>query len=190
MKNPMEMPWKRAVIGMLVLLGLAVVLSACGDEESPVLPAKGLPMPEFSLMSLDGESVSSSELFRAKVVVLNVWATWCPPCRQEMPDLIRLSRLLPRDRFLVVGLAVDSHADDVRAFMRDHGIVFPVFWDQNGKQVAAPRLGVFKYPETFVINREGVVVEKVNGAFPWADPEVVAILHAIEKTGRVPPQEG
>ena len=143
-------------------------------------------MPKFQMSTLDGKLVKSHDQFAGKVVVLNVWATWCPPCRKEMPDLIRLSRLLPSNKFAVIGLSVDNNPDDVRTFIKAHHIPFPIFWDKGGKHVAAPVLGVFKYPETFVINRRGIYVDKIIGALPWASSGVVGVLNYIYKTGHAP----
>ena len=170
-------------------LPLLLLLTACTASEQPqqpTHPVKDKPMPSFQMQTLDGNLVNSHARFAGKVVILNVWATWCPPCRKEMPDLIRLSRLLPSNQFAVIGLAVDQNDNDVRAFIAQHHIPFPIFWDRGGKQVAAPVLGTFKYPETYIINRRGILIDKVIGAFPWAAPRVVALLHAIYKTGHVP----
>ncbi len=179
---------------MLVLLALGALLSACSaaGEQGGGLPVKGKAMPVFQMTTLDGKPVSSHSQFVGKVIILNVWATWCPPCRKEMPDLIRLSRLLPANKFTVIGLSVDNNADDVRDFIKEQNIPFPIFWDKGGKQVGGPVLGVFKYPETFIINRRGIYVEKVVGGFPWQSPRTVAILNSVYKTGEipVPPKKG
>jgi len=176
----------------LLLAGILAACSSGGEQQASSLPVKGKAMPVFQMGTLDGKQVNSHAQFAGKVIVLNVWATWCPPCRKEMPDLIRLSRLLPANKFTVIGLAADENADDVRAFVAKNKIPFPIFWDQGGKQVAGPRLGTFKYPETYIINRRGVYLEKVVGGFPWASPRTVAIMNAIYKTGKIPepPKKG
>jgi len=170
---------------LFLLAGLLASCSAA-DQQSSSLPVKGETMPVFQMNRLDGKPVNSHEQFAGKVTILNVWATWCPPCRKEMPDLIRLSRLLPANKFTVIGLSVDNKAADVRAFIKEHHIPFPIFWDQGGKQIAGPKLGVFKYPETYIINRRGVYIEKIIGGFPWASPQMVFVLNSIYKTGKVP----
>jgi len=166
------------------------VLSGCSDNQVNTLPEKDKPMPSFSMLSLSGGKVSSTELFKDKVVVLNIWATWCPPCRDEMPDLVKLSTMLPQDKFLVVGLATDKNLQHVQGFVKEHGVSFPIYWDDGGKAIAADVLGVTRYPETFVLNRKGILVEKVVGGFPWAAPQMRKILTAIYETGGVPPAKG
>jgi thiol-disulfide isomerase/thioredoxin len=174
---------------LLWLSLLGVLLASCSAAEQQGgggMPVKGKAMPKFQMTTLDGKQVNSHAQFAGKVIILNVWATWCPPCRKEMPDLIRLSRLLPANKFKVIGLSVDSNADDVRTFIKEHHIPFPVYWDQGGQQVAGPILSTFKYPETYVINRRGLLVDKVIGAFPWASPQMVEVLNYIYKTGHAP----
>jgi len=169
-----------------ISLFLAVFLSGCSDEKVMALPEKGKAMPVFTMTSLSGEKNSSEALFKDKVVVLNVWATWCPPCRDEMPDLIKLSEMLPKDKFLVIGLATDQGVQHVKDFVKEHHVSFSIYWDDGGKAIALDILGVSRYPETFVLNRKGVLVERVVGGFPWASPQIKIILEAIYNTGEVP----
>ncbi|EAU55196.1 TlpA family protein disulfide reductase [Mariprofundus ferrooxydans] len=176
------------IIGLMLLAGLLAACSVDPDSSGKALPVKGQAMPIFKMGTLDGKLVDSHNLFAGKVIILNVWATWCPPCRKEMPDLIRLSRLLPANKFIVVGLAADNQAEDVRKFIEEKHVSFPIYWDKGGKQLAGPQLGVFKYPETFIINRRGVYLEKIMGGFPWASPITVRILNTIYNTGKIPEQ--
>jgi len=169
-----------------MLLAALLLLGACSNNPGNHVVNKGDTLPAMKLHDLSGKTVYSRELFAGKVIIFNVWATWCPPCRKEMPDLLRLSQILPKDRFMVAALSVDKNLDDVRAFVHEHGLTFPVFWDQEGRAIAEPELGVFKYPETLVINREGKVVTKVIGAYPWAGAETVRALKYIARYGDIP----
>jgi len=171
---------------LVALIALTLLLNACSEEQSQPFPKIGGAFPELEMRSLSGEKVNSRQFFADKVVVFNVWATWCPPCRKEMPDLIRLSKILPDEKFLVIGLVTDSNEEDVKAYVRKHGVSFPTFWDRGGSTIGGPLLGAHRYPETFVLNRSGTVIEKVTGAFPWSDPEMVEILNSIYETGHIP----
>jgi len=113
--------------------------------------------PDFAAPDLAGHAVRLSAL-RGKVVVLNLWATWCPPCREEMPSMERLYGQL-RDRDFQLG------------------ITFPVLIDPE-RQVGE-RYGVWGYPETFIIDRNGYVVERVIGPRDWATPAQLAALEAL-----------
>jgi len=177
-------PWS-----FFLMLGLMLSLSGC-SEETVAVAKIGEKMPPFQMMSLSGEMVDSQKLFAGKVVVFNAWATWCPPCRKEMPDLQRLSQLLPADKFLVAGLSVDNNLEDVKSFVSEQNVTFPMFWDEGGSKISNPIIRSFRFPETYILNADGIIVEKVAGAFPWASPEIIGILKVIQKTGKAPAPEG
>lgn len=172
---------------------LGAMLTACGSDENTGGNAtntnaassfeQGI-FPNMSLRTLDGAEIQTAEVFADKVVVFNVWATWCPPCRHEMPDLVRLSALLPKDKYVVVGLAADNDVEDVKAYVAEHGISFPVYWDEGGK-LAAKMLKVHRYPETFLVDNQGRIASKVVGAVPWADPENVSFIENLYSTAAV-----
>jgi len=166
----------------------ASLLLSCSETSKPEASVSiGSPLPDIQLLTVSGKIEQSRSKFSDKVVVLNLWATWCPPCRQEMPDLIQLSKLLPEDKFVVAGLSIDNSLEDVQSYIGEMNIPFPMYWDVGGQQLAVPIFKAFRYPETFVFNRQGVLVEKVTGAFPWASPEIVSILESIYSTGKIPP---
>lgn len=174
------------VRGLLAAAVLAFGLSACSEGDAPAAAKIGEKLPPLKMQAISGGVVDSSALFSGKVVVLNLWATWCPPCRHEMPDLERLSKLLPADKFMVAGISVDNNLDDVKAFVVEQGLSFPMYWDQGGSAIASPVFRSFRFPETFILNADGVVVEKVAGAFPWASPEMIRLLKVVQKTGVIP----
>ncbi|MDX8414520.1 MAG: TlpA disulfide reductase family protein [Mariprofundales bacterium] len=171
------------------MVGLVLLMAGCSspsDSGSGAMLQKGQPFPQLMMRDLSGGVGSSADLFRGKVVVFNVWATWCPPCRKEMPDLVRLSKMLPSSDFVVIGISVDEDLQALQRFVSEHDISFPVYWDQGGGAIAAKRLHVFKYPETFIINRDGVLIDRVIGAFPWASKASVKTLRYIAKHGVEP----
>jgi len=168
-----------------LLLTIGLLLGACSNETGikPVSVGIGDTLPAIQLLSTSGEVIDSKTLFKDKVVILNLWATWCLPCRKEMPDLVRLSELLPQDKFLVVGLSTDNNLKHVQDFMSEIDIPFPMFWDTGGQKIAVPIFKAFGYPETLVFNNKGVLVKKVTGIFPWASPEAITMLKEIQRTG-------
>jgi len=137
--------------------------------------------PDFAVPDLSGQAVRLSAL-RGKVVLLNLWTTWCPPCREEMPSMERLyERLRDRDFQL---LAVSQDEDGKRVvepFVKEMRLSFPVLVDPDHQ--VGDRYGVWGYPETFVIDRTGHVVERVIGPRDWASPEEVASLEALIAAG-------
>jgi peroxiredoxin len=133
--------------------------------------------PDFALPTLSGQAMRLSA-FRGKVVVLNLWTTWCAPCREEMPSMERLyDRLRDRDFQLLAVSQDEGGPGVVEAFVRELGLTFPVLVDPD-RQVG-DRYGVWGYPETFVIDRHGYVVERVIGPRDWSSREAVAALETL-----------
>ncbi len=154
------------------LLALFAVL-APGLGASSVRPA---PAPSWKLKDVDGKEVTS-EQFKGKVVVLDFWATWCPPCRAEIPGYIELQRKYMAEGLVIVGVSVDTEGPEVvRKFMKELGINYPiVMGDDDIVGAFAPIQG---YPTTFIIDREGRVRNKKLGREPTDayEKEILAIL--------------
>ena len=107
-----------------LLLIATLGLLACGEPPAPPGPRVGETFPALDLPALDGPPLNLGD-YRGRVLVLNVWATWCAPCREEMPSLQRLSERFPSGRFAVVGLTVDEDTNLAREFLLKYGIRFP-----------------------------------------------------------------
>lgn len=143
----------------LVLLLTLLVLVACAPAERSLPPAVaiGAPAPAYRSISIDGDSVSLAGE-RGKVMLLNIWATWCHPCRDELPILQRLHERHAAQGFEVIGVSVDARgeAKNVRAFARDFGLTYPIWLDPDERVTAtflAP--GV---PATYLIGRDGILL--------------------------------
>ncbi len=143
---------------------------------------QGSTAPQFELPQLSSGVPLDLTAFRGKVVLLNFWATWCPPCVKEMPSLQRLQEKLAGEDFVVLAISVDEDAEEVRDFVRRQGLTFPILFDPD--HVVAERYQALKYPETFLIDRSGVVaVSRFSGDRDW-DKEVwvSAIREVITKS--------
>ncbi len=137
----------------------AVQKAAIADEGNQYPVA-----PPFTLPDLNGKEVSLSD-FKGKVVFLNFWATWCPPCRREIPSFIELINKYGDDGFVVLGVAVDPREfEKVKPFAEQIGINYPVVYDKKG--VSQMYGGIRSIPTTFVINRDGKVVQRIVGSRP------------------------
>ena len=125
----------------------------------------GFPAPDFSLPDLNGRVQRLSD-FRGKIIFLNVWATWCPPCRMEMPSMERLYRQFKDRDFVMLAVSQDAEgATPVRSLVDELGITFPILLDPEA--AVSHRYGVTGYPETFVIDRSGKVIEHFIGPEDW-----------------------
>ena len=157
-----------------LLFGLAiaaVVVAALVIRLMPqiALVGVGSRAPTFQAIDLQTRRPARFSDYRGKVVLLNIWATYCIPCRTEMPAIERLSHRLAGTDFHVLAVSVDVvDSTAVDAFVRQYGLTFDVWHDQPGiTQRLYQTTGV---PETFVIDRHGVIVKKAIGAMDWDDP--------------------
>ena len=123
------------------------------SEAAVPAPVVGAPAPDFTLQTVDGESLRLSDL-RGKVVAVNFWATWCAPCRLEMPDLQERAERFP-DRLAVIGVDFAETAEEVAAFRREVGIDFPLLLDPEADVQRLYR--VLGYPTTFFVDEEGTI---------------------------------
>ena len=157
-----------------VLVGL-LLLTACTEAERPLDSlVVGQPFPEISLQQLNGGTASLAD-YRGKLVVLNVWGTWCEPCRREMPNLQALSEALDPARFAVIALAEDDDAHIVREYLLEKNIRFPSYIDP-GRVIATDTLGIQIFPYTLLIAPDGHFIQRVPGPREWHRDEVVALL--------------
>lgn len=146
------------------------------------------PIASIAFEDDQGRPRSLAE-FRGKIVLLNIWATWCGPCRREMPSLDRLQGLLGGADFGVVALSIDrSGIETVRKFYDDVGIRnLPIYLDSSGK--AARELATIGVPATLLIDRAGRELGRLIGPAEWDEPDIVQFLKRIiaQKTGSVVP---
>jgi len=156
--------WSAAICSVLAVSG-------CSGGDSAGSAARvevGSPVPAYSAVSLGGDSVSLAA-HRGKVVLMNVWATWCHPCRDEIPELQAIHEQYAARGLELVGVSVDTEsADDaIRAFMRDFRMTYPV-WRDPAERVSA-QFHIVGVPATFLIDREGVLRWRKTGPIQPGD---------------------
>ena len=156
----------------LGLVALALFLALQADPPYQESPRPSEEVPDFTFSS-QGREQRLSDL-RGRVVVLNFWATWCPPCVAEMPSLERLHRQLSPRGLVVLGVSVDLDAAAYEKFLRDLNITFINHLDPD--RHVSSLYGTFMYPETYIIDSQGRLVRKVIGPLEWDDPQVVSLL--------------
>jgi peroxiredoxin len=174
----------RTVALVAVVVAVAFGYVHLAERTGYSLPA-GAEAPGFRLPSLAGEQVDLGS-YRGKVVVLNFWATWCPPCVAEMPSLERLHRTLGPEGLAVVTVSTDEDQDALQDFVTRYGLTLPVLLDPGG-QVASTDYRTTGFPETFVVDRAGVLVQHTIGPAEWDAPEALAHFRGLlEPTTRLP----
>lgn len=168
----------RALVALAAVAGIACAKpdapppeAAAGEQKVEI----GQPAPSYGATAMSGDSVSLAAL-RGKVVLLNVWATWCGPCRKEIPEL-RALHAAYRDRgFEVVGVSVDTDGTDetIRAFLKEFRMDYPIWRDPDERVSALFRLaGV---PATFLIDRRGILRWKMTGPVEPGDTTLTAAI--------------
>jgi thiol-disulfide isomerase/thioredoxin len=141
----------------------------------PVFKQRAIPM-DFSLPLLDGGARSLKDL-RGKVVFLNFWATWCGPCRAEMPSMENLYSHLKSRGLEMLAVNLQEENKDVAAFMKQNNLSFPVALDRNGS--IGDFYGVRAIPTTIIIDREGKMLSRITGSMDWNRPELIALFEAL-----------
>lgn len=149
---------------------------AAGCAERPPSPEVGAPAPAFELEDLAGDRHRLAD-FAGKVVVLNFWATWCPPCVTEMPSLQELADDLGPEGLEVVAVSVDERYADIEPFVTRHGLRFLVLHD-SGKRVSR-RYEVLQYPETWIVGRDGRLASHIVGARDWSAPASLTVFRRL-----------
>jgi peroxiredoxin len=166
---------RKTLIFTIAILLIPSLLPAAGKITAEEYKAVGLQALkegtrsiDFELQDLSGKKVSLSSL-KGKVVFLNFWATWCPPCRAEMPSLERLHARLKDKGLVILAVNLQENAKSVRKFMAEHKLTFPVLLDSDGRVGAI--YGARSIPTTYVVGRNGNVLAGTMGGREWDSKE-------------------
>ncbi len=195
--------WSYAAYGAFVLLAAVLVYSfvtVAREGESrrecsalclmrPNYAGANRTAPDFHLKDMNGRDVSLSS-FKDKVVVLNFWASWCQPCKDEMPDLDELAHILkPEKDVALVTVSVDSGPDEVRDMLKTllrEDPPFPVLFDPEGHSVVGAKFGTNQFPETWLIDKHGVIRARFDGTRPWSNAILVEVIEQLRSSTYCP----
>ena len=142
------------------------------------IPREDLQAMDFTLQDLTGRQNSLSA-FEGRVVLLNFWATWCGPCRAEVPSMEQLYRELKDQGFSIVAINSQEPAEQVASFVQEMGMSFPVLLDSLGKVGAT--YGVRAIPTTYIIDPEGAILARMVGTRDWFDPQIVSLVKELTR---------
>jgi cytochrome c biogenesis protein CcmG, thiol:disulfide interchange protein DsbE len=172
---------RRAVVWAALALGVTVLtLFALPSYRQGEASIAGKTADDFAL-TVDGKAQHLSD-FRGRVVVLNFWATWCPPCVEEAPALNRLQQHIEPMGGTILGVSIDEDPAAYEKFLKDFGIVFPTWRDpnvQDNKSKIELGYGTSLIPETYVIDRRGKIARKLVSAQQWDSTEMLAYFDAV-----------
>jgi peroxiredoxin len=165
---------KTNLLKLLVLTAIvagAIFLALQSRRSRPL--EVGDVAPDFTLPTLTQASVSLHD-YRHGVVVVNFWATWCPPCIEETPSLQEFAARMRGQGVTVIGVSVDQDKAALERFVASAQLSFPIARDPE--QAVAARYGTFKFPESYVIDSEGRIARKIVGAIDWRDPQIISFV--------------
>ena len=169
----------KIAIGALLAVLAAVIVYTIDDHSVQA----GDTAPNFSVTTDNGMRMSPRD-FGGKVLVLNFWASWCPPCIQEAPSLNDFQRMLAGSGVVVLGISVDRNEKMYQAFLKRFGVAFPTVRDPS--EDINYRYGTYQIPETYIIDRNGKVARKYAGlpdrdgaTIPWTDPELISFVKSL-----------
>ena len=173
--------WAQIIVFLAVTI--AIVLFALIKNNSTPNSAptsgleEGLAAPDFTFPGIDGTEVSLSD-FKGKVVLVNIWATWCKPCVDEMPSMEKLYRKFKGQNFEILAVSIDEAGrDTVAPFMNKYKLTFPALIDSKG--TIKSLYGATGVPESFIVDKNGILVNKIVGATNWATPEAFRFFQEL-----------
>jgi cytochrome c biogenesis protein CcmG/thiol:disulfide interchange protein DsbE len=162
--------WTAVAIAAAILVLFAMPSYRQGEASIAGKPAQDFPL------TIAGKSEHLADL-KGKLVVLNFWATWCPPCVEETPSLNRLQKYIDSRGGMVLGVSVDEDGGAYDKFLKDRSVVFPTYRDVSKKSAAD--YGTSMYPETYIIDRHGKIARKFVGPQQWDSPEMLGYFDAV-----------
>ena len=174
--------YRTALLIILTITGLLILL-LLNRNRSHYKSVKiepigvGLPAPDFKFPDMNGKMVSLSD-FRGKVVLVNIWATWCSSCVDEMPSMEKLYQKLKGKDFEILAVSIDSLGVEVVApFMKKYKLTFPALMDSEGTlRIAYRTTGV---PESFIIDKDGILAKKIIGPLDWTSAGILRYFHVL-----------
>ncbi len=165
---------------LIILLLLAFSpLSLAQQAGKGLTPLPDKPQaPDFILTDLDGNQHRLSD-YLGQVVIINFWATWCPPCRAEMPSMQRAWEQLEQEKIVMLGIDVGEDEDTIFQFTANYLVEFPLLMDQDSKVI--DQWPVRGLPTTFVLDPKGRIIYRAIGGREWDDPELLALVRALKQ---------
>ena len=165
----------RILVATLVLLFAGFLYTIRHSFEQRIVE-KGESAPAFEVTTDSGKRLTRSN-FGGKLLVLNFWATWCPPCIEEIPSLSQFAQEMADSGVVVLGVSIDKNEQIYKRFLQQNRLAFETARDPEADISA--NYGTFKWPETYIINAEGKVVEKYIGDRNWMDPKLMESIRRM-----------
>lgn len=169
----------------LVVISLLLFPTGCSKDGTSkknlaAVASENNPAPDISVVSIASGNILKLSDLKGKVVLLNFWATWCPPCREEIPSMIKLNTLMAGKPFQMVAVSMDEGGKPaIESFFKESGFSLPTYLDASGS--SAKSYGITGVPESFIIDKQGILVKKIIGGFAWDSTETLAFMEGLMK---------
>ena len=180
-KGKLLQPQKRNILRLALTSAVAVFSASCQNNE-PRNYAPGDRFPDLLLPRLDGQPLTINP---ETALIVNFWATWCGPCRQEMPSLEKLGSLFHAKDLMVIAITVDTDRNLAQEFVLQHKLTLPMLSDSE-QELSSNVLRIPAYPATYMLKRDRTIARIIIGARDWADPKMVGEIEealGIKRTG-------
>ena len=167
------------LILLIVFASLSTPVSPVMAQSNVLHKVKGQPMaPDFALKDIDGKVHHLSD-YRGKIVMVNFWATWCPPCRLELPSMEKLWQATQHKDVIMLAINIGEDADTIFTFTADYPVTFPLLMDRDSSVISKyPVLGL---PTSFVIDPKGRIIYRAVGTREWDDRDIINAILALKK---------
>ena len=164
---------------MIVITVLLSLIQSAWSQNNVLHEVKGTPYAaDFTLKDIDGKQHRLSD-YRGKVVIINFWATWCPPCRFELPSMEKLWQLTRDQEIVMLAINIGEDGDTIFTFTSDYPVTFPLLMDRDSSVLKQyPVLGI---PTSFVLDTEGRIIYRAVGTREWDDKAIVQAILALKK---------
>jgi cytochrome c biogenesis protein CcmG, thiol:disulfide interchange protein DsbE len=172
---------RKLAIGVLLVVVAAGALFLLLRSRAPQPLEIGDKAIDFTVPRLGSGEVALKD-YRHRVVVVNFWATWCPPCVEETPSLEKFAEQAKPYGVEVIGVSIDQDDAALRKFVRDYQLTYPIGRDPY--QTVAGRYGTHLFPETYIVSRDGRVADKIISNFDWEDPRMLAYVRELAQPGK------
>jgi thiol-disulfide isomerase/thioredoxin len=175
----------KKLVLVILLIAVSLLPAGCKDKspaksasESVAKAVEGSVAPEFTVKDLDGKDVALSSL-KGSVVLVNFWATWCPPCKEEIPSMIKLNKAMAGKAFRMLAISIEEGGKEAIDSYFKGSRDLPTYLDTDAK--VSQLYGTTGVPETFIVDKQGIIRKKIVGGIDWSSPEVISYLDELLK---------
>ncbi len=159
----------------IIIIFLIIILYSFHNAYRSYLK-EGMPIPHFEIRDLNNKIFTEKDFF-GKVILINFWATWCPPCIEEFPSLIKLKKYFQDKDFDLLLINVGEDSNSIQKFLNENHFIINVYKDVN--ENISKGFGTFKYPESYIIDKKGILRKKVIGAINWQEQSVIDFIDSL-----------